>query len=522
MAAVASSGENQPPTMAIKGADKSSGVVKPERPDEEQYRSDLAAAEKELATANEQLNAIKAKLDLAKPANKDSPTAKRQAELKSELSNIRQQQQGKKSSRSSILDRIKALDEKLKSQLNEQKATRSRFSFKSVAEIDAEIQRLQKQVDTGTMKLVEEKKALADISSLNRQKKQFGSIDDYQKNIDGLKAQISDLRKDLEDPESKALSDRYTEINKELDSLRGQQDEVFKNINSLRDERTKLHSNQQEKFASVKDIKDKYYNAKRAHREYEQEAWRIRQEKKKAERDAFEKGKRRQVAEAKLEEASAPAYQDEILTAQGLIRFFDPSSDVGSKGPAGPGAFAAEAQRKIDGSNIKGTRILKKDDREDDYFVGGGGKKGKKGKKGGAAAAGSAEGSKFNLSIGVIEELAKISVDPPSNQNDVPGVVEKLKEKLDQWKKDQDKKTQENIARAKKEIEKLEAEANAAGPSDDRTTDEAKKPSQKHQGINGKASAEAQKAQEDDAERDVAEDLKKASIEDKEDAAAEA
>ncbi|KAI9666426.1 MAG: hypothetical protein M1821_004362 [Bathelium mastoideum] len=514
------SAETQPATLTIKNTDKPTGLGKPEKPDEEQFRSDLAEAEKALTAAVEKLNAIKAKVDLAKPANRDSPTAKRQAELRDELAAIRQQQQGKKSSRTSLLERIKKLDEQLKAHLSEQKTARGCFSFKSVSDIDAEISRLQKQVDTGTMKLVDEKKALTDISSLTKQKKGFAVLEDYQKKIDSIKAQIADLRKDLDDPESKALSDRYTEITGELDKLKGQQDEAFKNLNSLRDERSQLQAAQQEKWVNVKQIKDTYFQAKRAHREYEQEAYRVRQEKKKAERDAYEKGKRKQVAEQKLEEASAPAYYDEISTAQGLMRFFDPSADVGKKGSAVSNEFAAEAQRKVDASGLKGTRLVKKDDREDDYFIGGGGKKGKKGRKGGAGAASpaAAEGSKFNLSIGVIEELAKVGVDPPSNQSDVPGVVEKLKTKLDAWKKDQDRKTKENISKAQKEIEKLEGEANGSpGPSDDGAKDEAKKPAQKHQGVNGSASAEAELAQEKDAEKDVAEEMKKASLEDKED-----
>ncbi|KAF2233782.1 hypothetical protein EV356DRAFT_559825 [Viridothelium virens] len=524
--ATTNGGETQPPSLAIKNTDKPTGLGKPEKPDEEQYRSDLAAAEKELDIANEQLNGIKAKLDLAKPANKDSPTAKRQAELRAELSAIRQQQQGKKSSRTSILDRIKKLDEQLKSQLSEQKTARERFRFKSVGEVDAEISRLQKQVDTGTMKLVDEKKALADISSLTKQKKGFAGLEESQKKINSIKDQIADLRKDLDDPESKALSDRYTEIGGELDKIKGEQDEAFKNLNSLRDQRTQFHSNQQEKYSNVRQIKDKYFASKRAFREYEQEAYRVRKERQKAERDAYEKGKRKQVAEQKLEEASAPAYQDEILTAQGLIRFFDPSADVGNKAATGPSEFAAAAQRKVDDSGMKGMRLVKKDDREDDYFVGGGGKKGKKGRKGvtGVTSPTSTEGSKFNLSIGIIEELAKIGVDPPSNQGDVPGVVEKLKEKLDHWKKDQDRKTKENIGKAQKEIEKLEAEANgSAGPSNDGTKDEAKKPAQKQQGVNGNASADAELAQEKDAAKDVAEEMQQASLEeDKEDVQGEA
>lgn len=54
MAATAN-GPEKPPTLAIKDTDKPTGSGKPERPDEEHYRNDLAAAEKELTTANENL-----------------------------------------------------------------------------------------------------------------------------------------------------------------------------------------------------------------------------------------------------------------------------------------------------------------------------------------------------------------------------------------------------------------------------------------------------------------------------------
>jgi hypothetical protein len=80
----------------------------------------------------------------------------------------------------------------------------------------------------------------------------------------------------------------------------------------------------------------------------------------------------------------------------------------------------------------------------------------------------------------------------------------------------------QNIAKAQKEIEKLEAEANDADLNDDRTKDLAKKPSQKQQGINGGPSAEAEARQEADAEKDVAEEMEKAKIEDQEDASTEA
>lgn len=165
---------------------------------------------------------IKSKLDLARPNNKDSPSSKRQQELRAELAQIRTTQQSSKSSRGQVLDKIKRLDEGLKARINEQKTAKSKVPFKSVEEIDAQINSLQKQVDAGTMKIVDEKKALADISQLNRQKKGFAGLDQSQKGIDEIKAQIAELKKSMDDPEARALSDRYTEITAELDTIKAE------------------------------------------------------------------------------------------------------------------------------------------------------------------------------------------------------------------------------------------------------------------------------------------------------------
>lgn len=346
------------------------------------------------------------------------------------------------------MDKIKRLDEKLKSQISDQKNQRAKVSYKSADDVQQDINRLQKQVDSGTMKLVDEKKALDEISKLNKVKKGFGGFDEAQKSIDATKAEIATLRKELDDPESKALSDRYTAITTELDKIRAEQDEAFKGLNALRDERTKAQEEQQKKYAAVKELKDAYFQQRRAAMEYEKEAKRIRWEKKKAEDDAYHRGKRQEAAKSKLEDASAPAYQDEIRTTQSLLAYFDPSS-VSKQQASGPGKFAATDFRKVDDSGIKGTALKKKGEDEENYFIGGGGKKkGKKGPRsapadGVASPVAETTSSKFNLDLGTIDSLARIGVDPPMSQADVPNVVEKLKEKLSFWKGDQDRKTKE-------------------------------------------------------------------------------
>ncbi|KAF2739520.1 hypothetical protein EJ04DRAFT_508799 [Polyplosphaeria fusca] len=499
-------------TPAASAADgKQQQHVRPEKPDEEQYKEQLAKAEKVHMAAQEKLNAVKAKFDLARPNNKDSPNVKRQTELKNELGQIRQTQQGNKSSRNAVHERIKKLDEQLKSRLNELKTSKGRIQYKSVEDVDAAIARLQKQVDTGTMKLVDEKKALSEISSLNKARKNFSGFDAQQKGIDEVKAQIAEQKKLLDDPEQKALSEKYTVLQKELDDLKAEQDEAFKNMKALRDQTDKARAEQQEKYTAMKQIKDAYFQQKRAYSDYDYQARKARQERRRQEQIEYQTGKRKEAAAKRLEEASAPAYQDEILACEGLIRYFDPSA-LPAKETTTESKFAASAQRTVDDSGFKGTRVSKKDQEEENYFMGGGGKKGKKGKKAAAPA------EKFNLSIGVIEELAKVSVDAPSSQADVPATVEKLKEKMAHWKDDQDRKTKENIAKAQKEIDRLEAEDAEA---DQGSKDTHRKPAEKNQGVNGsKISAEAELEQEKDAEADAAEELKKASLEDQADAAA--
>ena len=453
--------------------------------------------------------------------------------------------------------KIAALDSQLKSRINEQKAKRSQVPWKSVQEIDSEIQRQEKIAESGTATLVDQKKAIAEMSNLRKQRKAFGGFEEAQKGIDSVKAQIADLRKQLDNPEAKALSAKYDAADKELKDIRAEQDEAYKSINALRDERSKAHAEQQEKYQGIREIKDQYYKARNAYRDYENEQYRQRQARQKEERESYAKEKRKKAAAQRLEEASEPAYMDEIMTAEGLIRYFDPSSSEASRSILGPSGFAAEAQRSVDpGAEIKGMKISRKEDREDNYFMGTGGKKGKKGKKGSTTASpapGTPTEGKFNLSIGIIEELAKVGIEPPMNQSDVPAVVEKLKTKRDQWKKDQDSKTKEvrvcvtrsiriepkknpftnlgrfsqNVAKAQKEIDRLEEEAakestsasasSSSAAATKRTHDASKKPAAANQSVNGTVSADAELAQEKDAVADVSDELKKAAVEDKAD-----
>ncbi|KAJ3501610.1 hypothetical protein NM208_g16902 [Fusarium decemcellulare] len=434
-------------------------TTRPQKPDENVFKEELAKAEKEHKASMDRLAAIKAKIDIAMPnKNKDqpSPTQKRRQELIAQANEIRQKQAGGKNARSTKLDQIKRLDDQVRSRIAEQKTAKAKIPYKSLEDVDRQIASLDKQVNSGTMKLVDEKKALSDISNLRKIRKNFGQFEDSQKQIDDLRAKIKEIKDTMDDPEQKAMSEQYSKIQAELDTIKAEQDEAYKSLSTLRDERSKLQAEQQEKYTAIRKLKDDYYGQKKAFQSYEREARERYREKQRAEHERHIQERKKAEAERRLAEASDPAYLDEIRRANSLLQFLDPNHKV-EKGPLmADTGLGAQAQRSVDEAGLKGTKLVRKEDREEEYFSAV--KKGKKGKKGGAHAASS---SKFNVPPSVVEDCAAMGIDPPMSAADIPAVTEKVRAKLEHWKNDQEAQTKLNIEKAKKEIAELEAaEAN--------------------------------------------------------------
>lgn len=334
------------------------------------------------------------------------------------------------------MDQIKRLDEQLRSRINEQKAAMAKVPFKSADEVDRQIESLEKQVNSGTMKLVDEKKALTDISNLRKVRKNFGQFDESKKQIDDLRAKIKEIKDSMEDPEQKALSEQYNKIQAELDVIKAEQDEAYKNLSSLRDERTKLQAEQQEKFAAIRKLKDEYYTQKKAYQAFEREAREKQRERQRLERERYVQERKKAEAERVLAEASEPAYLDEIRRANSLLVFLDPTFKAEKAPLLANSGLTAQAQRTVDESGLKGTKLVRKEDRDDEYAPAQA--KGKKGKKGGAKAAPKG----FNCPPSVLEDCTFLNIDPPMSEEDVAGVVEKVKAKLEHWKEDQAAQTQ--------------------------------------------------------------------------------
>lgn len=166
--------------VLVEDGKKNSFVQKPERPDQAQFDASLKIAQDEHNAVREQIvrlvspscrcvflsvrthlaqNAVKARLDLVKTPGK-SP---RQQELYEKLNDLRNAQQAKKGGRARIEDRMKDLDTSIKAKIKEQNTAKGKIPYKTVEELDDAVKRLEAGVESGKLKLVDERKSLAEI-----------------------------------------------------------------------------------------------------------------------------------------------------------------------------------------------------------------------------------------------------------------------------------------------------------------------------------------------------------------------
>ncbi|CAN8103112.1 unnamed protein product [Discula destructiva] len=490
------------------------------------HRVEDSAIAPALTAVHHLQDAVKAKVDLATPGkNPDNPVQKRRTELIAQLNEIKQKQGAGKTSRNAAQDNIKRMDDQMREKKKEIKTAQDTIGYKSEAELDDQVKNLDAQLQTGRLTLLEEKKTVEQIGKLKRSRKQFAAIAEKQKIVDDLQTKISEIKGTSKNPEANALSDKYKELQTELDGIKAEQDAAYKELSSLRDERSRLQAQQREKWDAIKKLKDDYYTNRKAfmnwEREQKQKAW----ERQKSERERIEKERKLERAQKMLAEASDPAYLDEIRRGNSLLHFFDPSFVQEKTSLISSSGLAAQADRKVDDSDIKGMKIVSKKSNDEEYMPAA--KKGKKGKKNNATAP--KTGGSYNCPPSVIEDCAFMGIDPPVNAEQVPGVMEKIKAKLDHWKADQTSQTQkvsccpghlcsdtftdppyQNVEKAKKEIEKIEAEE--AKEKDSKSTSGAATPATS----NGTATA-TENGDKSDAKtvEKITEDVKEATLEDK-------
>ncbi|KAG2152249.1 hypothetical protein BD769DRAFT_28576 [Suillus cothurnatus] len=438
--------------------------------EQERIRSEIDGLQTKLAAVREKISS----------ANQSSTGNDKRAALKAELDGIRGQQSSNKLNRGKTLEQLKTIQDgiqkkvrlfltrthhfltKCAMQIKDLQAARGKTPYKTAADVDAHISHLEKQVESGSMKVVDEKRALQEISQARRTRRMVEKFQADQESIEADRQEADQLKKLLDDPESKEISERFDTIKAELDELKKESDQAYAGRTKLFEERddiqaqlTALFNEKRESAYRFREANDRYWT-----KVNEDRARRL--EKARAQRDAEEAQRKLAIADSLREEASMPAFQTQIEDCQTLIDALSGKSSgnvvLSSSSVPAKSDISSVPQldiRQVDAVGETMVALKKKD--EESYFVG----KGKKGKKSPKAAS-SADTNAIHLPYGQLSALLSLSIPPPTGQADVPRVIEDLKTKKAWFEANQARQTAENVAKAEAEIQRL---TNGAKPN---------------------------------------------------------
>lgn len=138
---------------------------------------------------------------------------------------------------------------------------------------------MEKEVDSGKLKLVDEKKNLKKISDLKATKKHLAVFTSAEESIKSDIAKRKKLQDELssstQTPEAKALSEEFNKVREELAKLKEENDSAFAKRGELRSQRDELQKQRDKAYESKKAIQDEYYKQLKAHREWSEQTRKV-------------------------------------------------------------------------------------------------------------------------------------------------------------------------------------------------------------------------------------------------------
>ncbi|KAG0277830.1 hypothetical protein BGZ96_002694 [Linnemannia gamsii] len=441
---------------------------------------------KTLKDIDERIAHLVPQLDVVKEAiNALIQSGKKEAdprvELRKRLNELRDLQAANKKGKQGKIDKLNTLNASLKTKIADLKVIQDKLPFKTLELCESQISKLNKQVESGKLKLVDEKRTLAEISTLTKSKKSYNALQVHQRAIDTDKKSIVLLKASLDaDSSNTLLSDEYNTLHAQVDEITKVKDEGWKKRNDLYDERTRLQRDLDAAFVQKRTVNDEYFAALRLHAKYIQDEQQRKREEVQQRKQAELEEKRLGSAREERELAEIPAFQAEITICDSVYKYLLQFSNDQNR-VAAANAAAAAANNTTNGANANirqvdttanvptGSMLAKKaDKREEVFFVGGGckSKKTTKAPKEKKSTDNNLPTShitttpttttvtlKFHLAI--MEQLFELKVTVPRSPADLEKTLDALLEKSTILKANQASATAENKRKAEERIAKL-------------------------------------------------------------------
>ena len=353
--------------------------------------------------------------------------------------------------RNAIFEKIKGFQASIKKRLDQVKNSKEKSGFKSVNEVEAHINNLEKQLSLGNLSLSEEKKIIADISNLKKSLKSFDSVSSQQSLVDADRKALEELREklkalDVKRDENKAAGDNVKSqmdaLSKEIASKAGKSSHLIDEKNSIRTKMDKAYDELKAIRGAHKKARDEFnawYRSEQARKKEEYQK-RISEEKEE---------KLRIAAERELERASIPAFTDELGLCANLATYLTSFLPDNKEVDATASKPTNSINRAVDSSVPAGVTVIsKKTDRDEDFFVG------KKPKKSAKRAPTTAV-KPFKLDLEMIDLFSRLKIEIPVSVTEIPTTLDSIETKKKWFLDNQASKTLAAQEAAKAKIEAL-------------------------------------------------------------------
>jgi len=392
-----------------------------ERPSKDNHEAELAVLSEEVEVMKVKRQEIQTKIDEVMDSNRTSPVSKE----RDALSRLRSQKGALINEKKAIRARLDATRNQSERLFEGQKAAKKEVKFTNLADIDAELKKLQKRQETTSMSLSEEKRLIKEMDALQASKSTVAQFKSQEINLENVKEQrkliaVEIAAKDKEidavqaqievqSTKIKSMSEKETDSRGKIQALLNDRDTIRAKINDKLQEKDKSRK-------CFREANNAWYDqqrAVRAQRKMQQEEERVQREE---ERLAIVKKKEE-------DELKKIPYEEDMMLCDYLAEYL-------SKTYLGVSLSKADDQKKEDVFEVTddpfaGFKPMKKKD--DDVFLKMGADKkprNRQSKKEKKKATGP-----FTLNLDTFEQFSLLQLTPPTSIEAVQGSVDALRDK---------------------------------------------------------------------------------------------
>lgn len=394
-------------------------------PDKDAFNSKIQAKNSEIEKLQRDMNAIQKKLQ-EKSSDKDGFFEKK-AMLAAQMATYGEHLKRLNDQRAELRKQFTAKSADQKQLMNTLKATEANITFKTENELDERIQQIEFEMYTGTLTLQEEKRKVAEIQALKKQKPKINA---QAEKLDSLKKKKEEMN---DSTAFDSIKDQITSVNQKADAVWEDKERVKQEFlalieqhkaktetKDLDEEKQALRKKIQELVAERNALRKQWSEEDQAYKNHKREEARLAAEKRSAEnarrREEYEKAE----LSKKEDKLFVQPHLAEVALLEQTITF--------CKNLLPKESEETKAKTEVAHTNPEGYAVLKKkDEREEEFFSAATKKKGPT-KKNRAAPSTVIKHDAYTFRL-----FDALEVKAPSSVDQIPDTLKELQAKLDKY-----------------------------------------------------------------------------------------